>query len=812
MQLFILPIACVMLLGSPNSASILTRPQRSENETRNSQNGSFTGNTTDTILLDEAHVENVTARVEGYDSKTTDQSHADFFHYDDVGTTVTPDMNEKGNTTKKWNIRANSGTAPTDHISPVDISGETQTTENKKSEYYDHTDSDYYPNDNDIHKGDEGHDHSAYPIMPTFYTCGNYTCPEKATCRQEGFFVYCDCPPDKTGPKCEIDNPCSEQTDDCPVGMKCYGPCNPNVFCEGAMGIPHCTTCLEGWIGDKCDQDENECTAYPDICENGGVCQNSIGHFECLCTLGWTGDYCELQVDSDTNKDGESKKDETEDEIYENITPVDDSNEMQKTDTNKAEYHDHTDRTYTSDYYEVYTEGKGPDHSAYPIMPTFYTCENFTCPEKATCIKEGFLVYCDCPPDKAGPKCELDNPCSEQTDDCPVGMTCYGPCNPNVFCEGATGIPHCTTCLEGWIGDKCDKDENECTAYPDICENGGVCQNSIGHFECLCTHGWTGDYCESKVDFKHGSFTGNTTDTILLDEAHVENVTARVEGYDSKTTDQSHADFFHYDDVGTTVTPDMNEKGNTTKKWNIRANSGTAPTDHISPVDISGETQTTENKKSEYYDHTDSDYYPNDNDIHKGDEGHDHSAYPIMPTFYTCENFTCPEKATCIQEGFFVYCDCPPDKTGPKCELDNPCSEQTDDCPVGMTCYGPCNPNVFCEGATGIPHCTTCLEGWIGDKCDKDENECTAYPDICENGGVCQNSIGHFECLCTHGWTGDYCESKVDSHTYTDRDSKKDETDDTVEPAESKHSRACASAFSTSMVLSAFVGCRILIM
>ncbi|WAR23351.1 hypothetical protein MAR_037020 [Mya arenaria] len=75
-----------------------------------------------------------------------------------------------------------------------------------------------------------------------------------------------------------------------------------------------------------------------------------------------------------------------------------------------------------------------------------------------------------------------------------------------------------------------------------------------------------------------------------------------------------------------------------------------------------------------------------------------------------------------------------------------------------MTCYGPCNPNVFCEGATGIPHCTTCLEGWIGDKCDKDENECTA-------------------------------------HTYTDRDSKKDETDDTVEPAESKHKVKAWSLF-----------------
>ncbi|KAH3696938.1 hypothetical protein DPMN_084420 [Dreissena polymorpha] len=39
-------------------------------------------------------------------------------------------------------------------------------------------------------------------------------------------------------------------------------------------------------------------------------------------------------------------------------------------------------------------------------------------------------------------------------------MTCFG---PNVFCEGATGIPYCTNCIVGYMGDGCNGDVDECT-------------------------------------------------------------------------------------------------------------------------------------------------------------------------------------------------------------------------------------------------------------------------------------------------------------------------------------------------------------
>ena len=57
----------------------------------------------------------------------------------------------------------------------------------------------------------------------------------------------------------------------------------------------------------------------------------------------------------------------------------------------------------------------------------------------------------------------MEDPCLETNENCAPGMICFGPCNPNVFCEGATGFPHCTSCIEGYTGDGCKGDVDECT-------------------------------------------------------------------------------------------------------------------------------------------------------------------------------------------------------------------------------------------------------------------------------------------------------------------------------------------------------------
>ncbi|XP_052778073.1 neurogenic locus notch homolog protein 3-like isoform X1 [Mya arenaria] len=133
---------------------------------------------------------------------------------------------------------------------------------------------------------------------------------------------------------------------------------------------------------------------------------------------------------------------------------------------------------------------------------------------------------------------------------------------------------------------------------------------------------------------------------------------------------------------------------------------------------------------------------------------------PLEPTFVTCAEMNCPPNSKCVEMDLYTYCECAAGKTGVNCTEDDPCLETKENCPAGMTCYGPCNPNVFCEGATGIPHCTTCIAGWIGNSCDKDEDECTLYEDICNKRGKCTNTIGGYKCACEAGYTGNSCELK----------------------------------------------------
>ena len=49
--------------------------------------------------------------------------------------------------------------------------------------------------------------------------------------------------------------------------------------------------------GPYCDEDVDECTVVPNICQNGATCANTFGSFECLCVNGYDGDFCENNID-----------------------------------------------------------------------------------------------------------------------------------------------------------------------------------------------------------------------------------------------------------------------------------------------------------------------------------------------------------------------------------------------------------------------------------------------------------------------------------------------------------------------------------
>lgn len=75
------------------------------------------------------------------------------------------------------------------------------------------------------------------------------------------------------------------------------GPCKDHQCQNGATCEPdgdedYTCLCAEGFEGDRCEVDIDECADDP--CENGGTCANQVGAYECTCPAQWTGKNCHL--------------------------------------------------------------------------------------------------------------------------------------------------------------------------------------------------------------------------------------------------------------------------------------------------------------------------------------------------------------------------------------------------------------------------------------------------------------------------------------------------------------------------------------
>ncbi|KAK3578361.1 hypothetical protein CHS0354_039074 [Potamilus streckersoni] len=109
------------------------------------------------------------------------------------------------------------------------------------------------------------------------------------------------------------------------------------------------------------------------------------------------------------------------------------------------------------------------------------------CSQIDTCLNTDGDYTCSC---SIGFRLENDGRTCTECDQYHYGPNCSASCNCGIGADRCDPIKGCV-CREGWGGEKCTLDKNECTAIPSPCHGQNtVCINTNGSFICACATGF----------------------------------------------------------------------------------------------------------------------------------------------------------------------------------------------------------------------------------------------------------------------------------------------------------------------------------
>ncbi|XP_053602020.1 protein crumbs [Plodia interpunctella] len=227
-------------------------------------------------------------------------------------------------------------------------------------------------------------------------------------------------------------------------------------------------------------------------CARAGHCADVRRRYDCVCAPGYSGDYCEIDIDECVN------------------------NECQ----NGA-----TCQDGVASYTCLCPEGFDGEFCAHDIDE----CASSPCAHGGACTDAAGGYACACAPGWAGVRCETERARSCLHQPCLHAATCLpasdteSPTGNNYTCvcaEGFEGV-HCekafcevTPCVHGrcvvdaekaycecsetFSGARCERERDACAER--VCQHGGRCEARARGFRCDCGSGWTGARCEIDID------------------------------------------------------------------------------------------------------------------------------------------------------------------------------------------------------------------------------------------------------------------------------------------------------------------------
>lgn len=190
--------------------------------------------------------------------------------------------------------------------------------------------------------------------------------------------------------------------------------CMSEVDCnnQGAC-LNNTCYCQPGFSGHKCTYNIDECRQVQEPCSNNGTCIDGINSYSCICAKGYKGETCDEAINM---------------------------------------------------------------------------CVGNPCQNNATCVNHKTDYSCTCLPGFKGKQCE------EDTNDC-----LNNPCKNNATCTDKVNDYECDCKTSGYSGKNCDINIDDCFDKP-CALTAKQCVDKVGDFECICYKGFRGKRCEIDIN------------------------------------------------------------------------------------------------------------------------------------------------------------------------------------------------------------------------------------------------------------------------------------------------------------------------